>query len=1032
MAGFRYNLRHVRFHDNLVFEEEEPQTKSSDSLDSDEANEDPEEPVAPVGAPLIVDWWENESEMGSTGDNYDPSRPPRLAEMGARMVKNFRQDFEAYATVTLGRGLPMDANTGEVVVPQRRQFSVVQSCLARESAAAAWMDGAKAGLEEAEVREGAISNIMDLFWEALQEASAEVSPAELTSFRNATVKKGESPELFGLRLRSLWVPAKEVVPESEAINHFLGCIGASEALQAIVDAMPRDQRSFVGVVDKAHQAWLHAQLRAVSASSKAGLTKATEYGERGSSSHEHGEDEGRRRAPRPRREERHGHALSAQGMEAEQGMATSLASAIAQLTQMVEKLGKLPNQQPQPQQQQLPPPRPQQYAPRVWDDRGPQCYSCGRYGHIARSCTVRPSEPSRYYGSNRYGPGPQDRFQRRPEGQQQGAPAPRDQGPPPGYNQAAAAAREQAGPSAQQGRQAHVANSERENEAQGWAHAITKDSSQQAEQPNTRFKRMNRGHMPMSFLPAEPPKGFPVAGGPQLPEQSHDTATQEACEAHLMLDLGALQKMSEKLGYQVVVDKRSLTMGGPSRRATVAAEASQDSPLPGTTRREGEATTAAKETGTRILTVYDWEELSEGGEVGQPWPPASNAEPSPSAATPPSKKGKDSWDSAASLLAGAYLRPEEPLSVAELAEAVPPTLESFNSKRGTLHYATNRSAAQGISLLLESGQALLPKLLLDTGADTNLVSEDFCHRNGLKYEPCTLVINMASGAASPVLGKVTEPVRLCYAKGTAAEVSNPITLYVIKGKVSSFEVLVGAPEMRTHGAMVDPIYSLCNYRPGWQACGDASWTATVPVTITSAGQSVMAATEHRTVCSSGLTSGHATVMLVLAEATPSCASNSAQILPELIPSGGSQLAGPPPMDLRHEAAEKQKSEVTPRERRGCEGAQQASRKQGGQPLTSADMLNPKQMAASARGLARKPGGHPARRNLRGPRHAWQRPRRRGTTKKGAVPRQPAPDKAGHRKGGGRETRPHVGPEHPWPTADRTHIVGAGRASSQGQ
>ena len=116
--------------------------------------------------------------------------------------------------------------------------------------------------------------------------------------------------------------------------------------------------------------------------------------------------------------------------------------------------------------------------------------------------------------------------------------------------------------------------------------------------------------------------------------------------------------------------------------------------------------------------------------------------------------------------------------------AAPDSLIAYNSQRATLHYATNLDHAQGITLVLggpKNPQELLPLTLLDSGANTSIITRQYCQVHNIPYEPCTLRLNTASGAASPVLGKVAVPAQVVFAINTPEEAYTPLTLFVVEG-----------------------------------------------------------------------------------------------------------------------------------------------------------------------------------------------------------------------------------------------------------
>ena len=174
--------------------------------------------------------------------------------------------------------------------------------------------------------------------------------------------------------------------------------------------------------------------------------------------------------------------------------------------------------------------------------------------------------------------------------------------------------------------------------------------------------------------------------------------------------------------------------------------------------------------------------------------------------------------------------------------AAPDSLIAYNSQRATLHYATNRDHAQGITLVLggpKNPQELLPLTLLDSGANTSIVTRQYCQVHSIPYEPCTLRLNTASGAASSVLGKVAVPAQVVFAINTPEEAYTPLTLFVVEGSTPAvFELLPTTEVLRVIGAYVDPLSDILVYRPEWQSEGDPVSCALLPVRITTPRKSL--------------------------------------------------------------------------------------------------------------------------------------------------------------------------------------------------
>ena len=135
-------------------------------------------------------------------------------------------------------------------------------------------------------------------------------------------------------------------------------------------------------------------------------------------------------------------------------------------------------------------------------------------------------------------------------------------------------------------------------------------------------------------------------------------------------------------------------------------------------------------------------------------------------------------------------------------------LGAFNSKEATLYFPRNTNLAEGLSVKVGSKAPILAKTLLDTGANTNMVTRQFCEAHGLTWGPTDLMINTATGA-SPVLGKVHDPVQVVLRFGTSLEARSWVELYVTEGTDPAiFEVLLGVNFLREHGVTMDPLLEL--------------------------------------------------------------------------------------------------------------------------------------------------------------------------------------------------------------------------------
>jgi len=138
--------------------------------------------------------------------------------------------------------------------------------------------------------------------------------------------------------------------------------------------------------------------------------------------------------------------------------------------------------------------------------------------------------------------------------------------------------------------------------------------------------------------------------------------------------------------------------------------------------------------------------------------------------------------------------------------AAPQSLIDYNSKRATQHYAANIIPARGITLVLlgsDTHKELLPLTLLDSGANTSIVTRQYCQANQVPYKPCALKLNTASGSVSPVSGRVLVEAQVVFAINTSEEAHAPLTLFVVEGSIPAvFELLLSTEVLRVMGADV--------------------------------------------------------------------------------------------------------------------------------------------------------------------------------------------------------------------------------------
>jgi multisubunit Na+/H+ antiporter MnhC subunit len=175
-------------------------------------------------------------------------------------------------------------------------------------------------------------------------------------------------------------------------------------------------------------------------------------------------------------------------------------------------------------------------------------------------------------------------------------------------------------------------------------------------------------------------------------------------------------------------------------------------------------------------------------------------------------------------------------SVLEVAMST--QLREYNSAMASLHYAQNLVAAKGISLVVE-GNDLNPIMgltLLDSGANTCIITRQFAEKVGLTIKPSPVVVSIVGGGKPRVGGVIAEPVEVVLALGTRLEARGPVNFLVMEGSGPSvYDILLGTPFLRRHGVYVDPLRQTMVFRPFWQSEGNDRIKALLPVKTTKAG-----------------------------------------------------------------------------------------------------------------------------------------------------------------------------------------------------
>ena len=384
----------------------------------------------------------------------------------------------------------------------------------------------------------------------------------------------------------------------------------------------------------------------------------------------------------------------------------------------------------------------------------------------------------------------------------------------------------------------------------------TKPSPQQGERANTRLKQLNRGTMPISF-------GLDLKAPPPPTDQPSAPPVLQATFQNLSLNLGKLDELGRQAG--IVLFEHHLaaplplgassaplfqslfeaylpppvapTTQGVSAAVVHASELAADSAFP---TPPAEVLPSLASTSTSSMSDQDGNlppadsAEEEGAGYGLSPPPSPVASPYPSAEPGYLHCNVGVFPASSGSRQVTFQPSVNPIN---LLGAAPESLISYNAKRATLHYAANPDHAHGITLLLGDDNnnplGLLPLTLLDSGANTSIVTRQYCLAHNVPYNPCSLRLNTASGAASPVLGKVTLPAKVVFAMNTVHEAYTPLTLFVVEGSTPAvFELLLSTEVLRVVGAYVDPLHEVLVYRPSWQSHGDADSYALLPVSIT--------------------------------------------------------------------------------------------------------------------------------------------------------------------------------------------------------
>ena len=174
---------------------------------------------------------------------------------------------------------------------------------------------------------------------------------------------------------------------------------------------------------------------------------------------------------------------------------------------------------------------------------------------------------------------------------------------------------------------------------------------------------------------------------------------------------------------------------------------------------------------------------------------------------------------------------------------------SYNAVSGDIAYVANQDEVGGMTLVLPDGRKALPqRLMLDSGSDIAIIDAEYAKSLGLTWSPAPhFKLNDVHCNLKGVVG-VTPLCTLVLAKGTPYEASLKCRFFVLEGVGTLYEVLIGQPQLRPHGAYQDPINNELRYRPFWQSRGDSLHVHGLPLKAFSRKGHGPLAQVHRLCC----------------------------------------------------------------------------------------------------------------------------------------------------------------------------------------
>ena len=132
--------------------------------------------------------------------------------------------------------------------------------------------------------------------------------------------------------------------------------------------------------------------------------------------------------------------------------------------------------------------------------------------------------------------------------------------------------------------------------------------------------------------------------------------------------------------------------------------------------------------------------------------------------------------------------------------------QTYNQQVPDLVYLSNATEEQGCSLVLPSGRSGLPhRTLVDTGSNIGIIDKAYAQAIGLSWKAKEgLEVGDVHCGSGPVAG-IASPVEVVWARGTPHECRTTTELYVLEGVGATYQLLLGEPQLRPHGAYPDPL-----------------------------------------------------------------------------------------------------------------------------------------------------------------------------------------------------------------------------------